>query len=151
MNNERHNPILFSFAGFNSLLGSTAGQAPYAIDAGGSSAFSDIKRIVSTAYIATRNVFRDNALDYFNPAIPEQARYNSTLGINILMNSSTGDPVRGAGDFVVPAEGVTTLCLGTLVTIPSVLAVTWILVLGLRMVTRKLEDMDCPSCGTARQ
>ncbi|KAF8474072.1 hypothetical protein BDZ91DRAFT_713150 [Kalaharituber pfeilii] len=106
------------------------------------SAAADLQRLVHGTYIMTRDLFRSTAIDYSSwmdsPAFPVK---NDTLHNRLRMDD--GEPLPGAGDFVIYSDRVTAFRLETLVAIPTVLVFSWLLVLVCRWLApyKDLENM----------
>ncbi|KAF8475083.1 hypothetical protein BDZ91DRAFT_290901 [Kalaharituber pfeilii] len=103
----------------------------YLLDARGSAAHKDIKRMVYAAYLKYRNLVRDAALVY--------------VGVNQLglsgfpngMRDENENPLPGTGDFVVPSDNVRTLRLQVVVAIPVVAAFSWVIVMVVTLCERR--------------
>ena len=87
------------------------------LDAGGCSAADDIKRLIFTAYIATRNVFSDAAL-----ASPGNKNASNAL------KDVGGEPLEGTGDIVIYSRETMTLRFELVVGVPAATAGIWMVV-----------------------
>lgn len=81
--------LLAGASALKSYVGSSAGGF---VDAASSTVEADLSRLVLTAFLATRDVFRDSTM------------FGSGSGIQNSLLDSKGDPAQGAADFVIKAH-----------------------------------------------
>ncbi|KAG7290339.1 hypothetical protein NEMBOFW57_000339 [Staphylotrichum longicolle] len=93
------------------------------IDAGASSMFADMERLILASYAATRNIFTDAVM------------FGQPGGYENLVKGPDGQPREGAGKFVVSSPDIQTFSLTGIVTLAVILLVlillnclTWLLV-----------------------
>lgn len=146
VNLGRFSPIIFSLAAqTGSALGKSAGDYARSFDAAEASAVQDLRALVTAAYVAARNMFRDAVLEHEDPIL--QGR-DSSDHTNVLVDGGTGQPVAGAGDWVLPSDGVTTLRVEMVVGLPAAIGVLWLVVFLLRVFVMNAHVQgDCPTCG----
>ncbi|KAK0617517.1 hypothetical protein B0T14DRAFT_569008 [Immersiella caudata] len=122
--------------GLSALLSSTTSIGNI-FDAETSSAFSDLRRLVLAAYIATTNTLTD--LTLFADDAP--GRSNSTANLAI---DESGNLKPGVADFVVWSPDITTLSVKAIIIIPVLSLLLWILALSLLRWTplRRVNDLD---------
>lgn len=109
--------------GLSNLLSSTTSLGNI-FDAGSSSAFSDLHRLILAAYIATTNTLTDLTLYPPNTA-------DGTVSIANLALDDNGNPKPGVGDFVIWSTDISTLSIKALIIIPVLSLVFWLIALGL--------------------
>jgi len=109
--------------GLSNLLSSTTSLGTI-FDAGASSAFSDLHRLILAAYIATTNTLTDLTLYPPNAA-------DGAVAIGNLALDDNGNPQPGVGDFVIWSTDISTLSIKSLIIIPVLSLVFWLLALGL--------------------
>ncbi|KAK3356432.1 hypothetical protein B0T25DRAFT_629825 [Lasiosphaeria hispida] len=108
--------------GLSALLSSTTSLGSI-FDAGSSSAFADLQRLVLAAYIATTNTLIDLTLYPDTPG-------RSTSAGNLALDDSA-QPKPGVADFVVWSTDVTTLSVKAIIVIPVLSLFFWALVIAL--------------------
>ncbi|RYP20858.1 hypothetical protein DL765_002592 [Monosporascus sp. GIB2] len=93
------------------------------IDAGASSIYDDMERLILASFVASRNVFSDATM------FSEQENYPN------VFRSSTAEPKDGAGNFVVSSPDIQTFSLTGIVTVTVIFvalilanSVVWLLV-----------------------
>ncbi|KAF8462101.1 hypothetical protein BDZ91DRAFT_797376 [Kalaharituber pfeilii] len=96
------------------------------VEANKSSAATDVKRLVEGAYIMIRELFRDTAIEY-SILQGSDRQFSNNHSYNLL-RAVDGEPLPGAGDFVVRTEHATALRLEDPVAIPAVLLASWLVV-----------------------
>ncbi|CAK7565138.1 MAG: hypothetical protein SEPTF4163_003047 [Sporothrix epigloea] len=89
-------------------------------DAGSSSAFSDLQRLILAAFIASCNTLTDTTL--------ASTYFGSKTGAGNLIYGDDNEPLPGAGDFVVWSSDVSTISIKAAIIIPAVAFVSWLLV-----------------------
>jgi hypothetical protein len=99
------------FLALKSATGTSVGTSAY-FDSGSSKLETDMKRLISGAYVATKNLFGESTLidTSLFPGFP-----------NAIVNTSTNATLPGAGDFVVwgsNADGFVALSLSCLIAVP---------------------------------
>jgi hypothetical protein len=109
--------------GLSSLLSSTTSIGNI-FDAESSSAFSDLRRLVLAAYIATTNTLTDLTL------YPEDAPGRDNGAANLAIDEG-GNIKPGVADFVVWSRDITTLSVKAIIIIPVLSLVFWLLALSL--------------------
>ncbi|KAF8457896.1 hypothetical protein BDZ91DRAFT_837621 [Kalaharituber pfeilii] len=93
------------------------------------SAAADIQRLVLGTYIMTRDLFRNTAIDY--GLWMDSSDFTDDIKNNASLNGlrmKDGQPLPGAGDFVIHTDRVTAFRFETLVALPAVLVFSWLLV-----------------------
>ncbi|KAK1753831.1 hypothetical protein QBC47DRAFT_347954 [Echria macrotheca] len=109
--------------GLSALLSSTNSIGDI-FNAGSSSAFSDLRRLVLAAYIATANTLTD--LTLYPGDVPDR---NSSAG-NLAVDES-GGVKPGVAEFVVWSADITTLSVKAITIIPILAFILWLLALSL--------------------
>ena len=109
--------------GLSALLSSTTSIGNI-FDAEASSAFSDLRRLILAAYIATTNTLTDTTL------YPDDIPGRNTRLVSLARDESD-NPKPGVGDFVVWSFDVTTLSVKAIIIIPVLSLISWLLALGL--------------------
>ncbi|KAK0745730.1 hypothetical protein B0T18DRAFT_428829 [Schizothecium vesticola] len=109
--------------GLSALLSSTTSIGNI-FDAESSSAFSDLRRLVLAAYIATTNTLTDLTL------YPDDAPGRGNGAANLAIDES-GNVKPGVAEFVVWSPDITTLSVKAIIIIPVLSIVFWLLALGL--------------------
>jgi len=109
--------------GLSALVSSTTSIGNI-FDAESSSALSDLRRLVLSAYIATTNTLTDLTL------YPEDAPGRDNGTANLAIDES-GNIKPGVADFVVWSPDITTLSVKAIIIIPVLSLVFWILALSL--------------------
>ncbi|KAF8457893.1 hypothetical protein BDZ91DRAFT_767114 [Kalaharituber pfeilii] len=101
----------------------------YSVNLEGCSAEADMQRLAYGAYIMTRDLFRNTALDYGlwkdSPRLTDDTKNNASLNV---LRMEDGQPLPGAGDFVIYTDRATAFRFETLVALPAVLVFSWLLV-----------------------
>ncbi|KAF8460096.1 hypothetical protein BDZ91DRAFT_833237 [Kalaharituber pfeilii] len=112
------------------------------------SAAADMQRLAYGAYIMTRDLFRTTAIDYGlwmdSPDFTDDIRNNASLN---ELRMKDGQPLPGAGDFVIYTDRATAIRFETLVALPAVLVFSLLLVpvcrwLVRRKHTKKPQEVD---------
>jgi hypothetical protein len=96
----------------SALASSTSSAIGGAFDAATSSIQKDLSRLISTSYVATRNILLDSTK--FN-----LEGYNDIK--NIIFNYSTGTVRPRADEFVISSADIMTLSVRVLIIVPAVL------------------------------
>jgi len=109
--------------GLSALLSSTTAIGNI-FDAESSSAFSDLRRLVLAAYIATTNTLTD--LTLYGEDAPGRDNGAANLAID-----EGGNIKPGVADFVVWSPDITTLSVKAIIIIPVLSLVFWVLALSL--------------------
>jgi len=109
--------------GLSALLSSTTSIGNI-FDAASSSAFSDLRRLVLAAYIATTNTLTDLTL------YPDDAPGRGNGAANLAIDEG-GHVKPGVAEFVVWSPDITTLSVKAIIIIPALSIVFWLLALGL--------------------
>ncbi|KAM7196205.1 hypothetical protein V8F33_006317 [Rhypophila sp. PSN 637] len=118
--------------GLSNLLSSTTSLGNI-FDAGGSSAFSDLSRLVLAAYIGSTNTLTDLTL-YPQSSSSNQSSGGGDAGQPTLSNlafDENGNPREGVAQFVIYSSAISTLSIKALIVIPVLALVFWLLALGL--------------------
>ncbi|KAF2186681.1 hypothetical protein K469DRAFT_775615 [Zopfia rhizophila CBS 207.26] len=121
-------PMLLSMASRAgpSTLMSFYGPIPgKTIDAGSSSVFTDMERMVLAAYLQTRNIFRDATM------------MEEEKGFKNAMLDNAGNYLPGSGDFVLESGSVSALSLQIMIAVPAAAFVALALGCCLRMLSRE--------------
>ncbi|KAK0702339.1 hypothetical protein B0H67DRAFT_500556 [Lasiosphaeris hirsuta] len=108
--------------GLSALLSSTTSLGSI-FDAGSSSAFADLQRLVLAAYIATTNTLIDLTL---YPDTPGRSTHAGNLALD-----DSAQPKPGVADFVVWSTDITTLSVKAIIIIPVLSLFFWVLVIAL--------------------
>ena len=116
-----------------------------AIDTQIASARGDIRRLVHASYLATIDLFRDAAA----AGSVLQAKISSGDLPNALVDSETGKPAEGAGDFVVTSSAVRALSLRALISIPILVFLLGVIVI-LSQAGRKVKAHNVTSGAPGR-
>lgn len=103
-----------------SALMSATTAAGQLFDAGGSSIYADLERLVQTAYVATVNTLTDMTL--YPPG---------DKGIRNAARDSSDEVLDGVADFVVWSPDVAALSVLVLIAVPTVFVGSWVLALVL--------------------
>ena len=99
---------------------SAASSLGEVFDAGGSSVFEDLQRLVFASYIATVNILTDSTL------IPPDRGDVSNIAIG-----PDGQPVPGVDAFVVYSSKIATLSVRALIIVPTITLAMFLVVFGL--------------------
>ncbi|ERS98457.1 uncharacterized protein SPSK_06055 [Sporothrix schenckii 1099-18] len=89
-------------------------------DAGSSSAFSDLQRLVLAAFIATANTLTDTTL--------ASSYLGSKTAAGNMIYGDNNEPLSGADEFVVWSSDVSTISVRAAIIIPVVAFASWLLV-----------------------
>ncbi|KAF8457895.1 hypothetical protein BDZ91DRAFT_767115 [Kalaharituber pfeilii] len=104
------------------------------------SAAADMQRLVYGAYIMTRDVFRNTAIDYGlwmdSSSFTDETKNNASWN---KLRAEDGQPLPGAGDFVIYTDQATAFRFETLVALPVVLVFSWLLVPACRWLLQRKE------------
>ncbi|RYP43224.1 hypothetical protein DL770_011777 [Monosporascus sp. CRB-9-2] len=90
-------------------------------DAGASSVYEDLQRLVLAAYVATSSVLNDTTL----------FQTTNTEGVENQAIDGTGQVRDGVADFVVWSSDVATLSVKAIIIIPTIALALWLVVLAL--------------------
>ncbi|KAK4442384.1 hypothetical protein QBC34DRAFT_338740 [Podospora aff. communis PSN243] len=122
--------------GLSALLSSTTSIGNI-FDAQTSNAFTDLRRLVLAAYIATTNTLTD--LTLFSEDAPGRENGAANLAID-----ENGNIKPGVADFVVWSPDITTLSVKAIIIIPVLSLVLWLLALSLLRWTplSRVNDLD---------
>ncbi|CAK7228901.1 hypothetical protein SBRCBS47491_007066 [Sporothrix bragantina] len=105
--------------GLSALQSSTTALGTI-FDAGSSSAFSDLQRLILAAFIASCNTLTDTTL--------MSSYFGSKTSAGNLIYGDNNEPLAGADEFVVWSSDVSTISVKAAIIIPVVAFISWLLV-----------------------